>query len=394
MSVLKNRIAAGILSACVMLGCAGYGWTQRPASLPNTDFGEWCVDTAGVLDQETIQLVNNYNDRWDEDYSSVVALAVVDSTRNWEMEEYAQKVGEEWGLGQNDLLLLMDTNQWDYYFVYSYQIMNILDYDDVFDLFYNSEFEDAFYYKHDINKAVESVYEGMDTAYTNGFGAYAQSDDSYISHYDYGFGDSDAYTSDTSDYIAEGIAWALIIWFIVAMIDRSRYKKWYRQHGYYGTPTTNFVPLLFWHKAGSNWYDKMYRKMGGDRSKRVNNSYTTHSTGGQTYSTHGNYSNYRTPGSGYTSETNYRSSGSGSTRSSSGSRGGSFGGSGFSGSGSSRSSSSGSRGGSFGGSGFGGSGSSRSSSSGSRGGSFGGGGFGGSSRGGSSGRGGGFGGRR
>ena len=358
MKFFKNKFVAVALSALVVLGCLGVGWMQKPAEVAQPVYNEWVYDGADILSDETEQLVAAYNDRWDADYSSVTAIATVPNTRGWDVYEYAVTMGERWGLGSKDQLLLIDEGGDEYYFVSSYEIEDELGYDRMWNIF-QQEFEPA-YGNGSYDIAVQNVYSALDTSYSsyldtgyvNDYSEYYY--DSYYDYSDY----NDSYASGSS--ISSLIVLLVIAFIVFNLIDRARYRAWYSRGPVYRT-STRFVPMIFWRRPGGAWFRKM------DAGMRSNQRPGP----GPGFNPGPNRTNYT---AGRTTSSRMGQSGFGGTRSSS-SRPGSFGGSGFGGS---RSSSSfrsggfgGSRGGGFGG-GFGGS----------RGGGFGGG------------RGGGFGGRR
>lgn len=90
-----------------ILGASVYGISKKPASLPEVSYYNWICDEAGLLDQETRQTIQDYNTAWNKQYYAVVAVAAVDDIRGWSSEDYARELGARWGLGANDMLLLL-----------------------------------------------------------------------------------------------------------------------------------------------------------------------------------------------------------------------------------------------------------------------------------------------
>ncbi len=346
MKFFKNKAVAIVLSALVVLGCIGLGWSQKPAEVAQPVYNQWVYDGADILSDETEALVASYNDKWDASYSSVTAIATVPHTRNWDIYEYAVTMGERWGLGSKDQLLLIDAAGDEYYFVSSYEIEDQMGYERMWNIF-REEFEPA-YGNGSYDYAVQNVYSVLDQSYSQYLSSGVHTDYSeyyYDSYYDYS-GYNDVYTTQSS--ISSLIMLLIIAFVIFSIIDKARYRSWYGRGAAYRS-AHSFVPIIFWHRPGGAWFRNMHASMHrpppppGPRPGSGPNRT--------------NFTPGRNPGS--------RPGGFGS-----GSRPGSFGGSGFGGS----------RGGGFGGS---------------RGGGFGGGGFGGSRGGGfGGGRGGGFGGRR
>jgi len=361
MKFFKNRIVAAVLSLLVVAGCLGYGWSQKPADLAQPVYNQWVYDGAEILSPETEAIVSSYNTRWDTSYGSVTAVATVPNTKNWDIYEYAVTLGDRWGLGAKDQLLLIDNAGDQYYFVSSYEIEESLGYDRMYNIF-RQEFEPA-YGNGSYDIAVQNVYSVLDTSYSQYLGTAAENDYSdyyYDSYYDYSDYNS-AY--ETNNSIA-GVVFLLVVAFIVFnMIDKLRYRSWYNRGPVYRRSNV-FMPIIFWRRPGGSWFRKM--DMGMRNAHRPGPGYTPgpnprpNPNPGRTTSSRVNGFD---PGRSTSSRSGFGSS----------SRPGSFGGSGFGGS----------RGGFTGGSrpgGFGGG--SRGGFGGSRGGGFGGG------------RGGGFGGRR
>ena len=71
MKFFKNRIVAIALTALTVAGCLGYGWYSRSVPVPKATFGDWSYDGAHILSEETEQLIDGYNARWDEEYDGV-----------------------------------------------------------------------------------------------------------------------------------------------------------------------------------------------------------------------------------------------------------------------------------------------------------------------------------
>lgn len=356
MKFFKNKIVATILTLLVVAGCLAYGAYRKPAELPAVTTGSWLLDDAGILSADTRSLVEKYNSAWDSEHKSVLALATVASTRGWDIDDYAQSLGEGWGLGYNDMLLLIDAGGDEFWTVVSDGASELLGYSEISDVF--DEYFVSQYYAGSYNEAITGLYTAMNGLYANAgttSTANAAEQGGYDEYYHYGgeYADFDvAYGDYYTEYdggssIFGVIIFLLLVYWIFSAIDKARYRSWSRRG-----IGTGFVPIIFWHRPGGAWFRRMSAPP-PPRGGRHPGGFNPGPGPGPRPGT----------GAGFNSRP-------GGTRP--GSRPGGFGGSGFGGS----------RGG-FGGGGFGGS----------RGGGFGGGGFGGS-RGGFGGRGGGFGGRR
>ena len=116
----KRGVALAVLvlsiAAAVCIGQsrkAGY-IAKQPVTLPEVKYHQWICDEAGLLSEKTKEEIQQYNSDWDSRYYAAVAVATVDSITGWTPEKAAEKLGADWGLGENDMLLLLVRNG-DYY---------------------------------------------------------------------------------------------------------------------------------------------------------------------------------------------------------------------------------------------------------------------------------------
>lgn len=262
MKFFKNKIVAIALTALVVLGCIGYGQYYRlyrePAPMAEPVYNDWTYDGARILSPETLALVDKYNASWDADYQSVLAVATVPGTRNWKMSDYAQTMGENWGLGKNDMLLLIDDGGGESWLEISEEIKGKLTENGIKYVFSNS-FEPAFE-SGSYDAAVTGFFQAMDTLYSEkmektsgaapgGSGYYSP----YYDAYDYG------YSAGSS--IVSIIFLLAVVFIVMSWIDRARYRRWHRRYGMMGSPAVRFVPLIFWHRQGGVWFRGMNASM-------------------------------------------------------------------------------------------------------------------------------------
>lgn len=341
----QKKTVAIIVLVIAILGSCAYGFSQKPAAMPKVQSGQWVQDDADILSTEVETMIHRYNEQWDANYYAVVAVATVDSTRGWDdLAEYTSDLGNEWGLGLNDLLLLIDTSG-EWYINGGTEVLGRMSDGDVavitaaFTPDFNTEHYDA---------AVEKLFSALAIWYEHSYGGVAREDQP--GYYGYDYDTSGWYASNTAlDVIISLVIIIIILLIIVAVLDSMRYRRYQRRYVRRNiTPPVVYRPIFFGRSH------RTYRPKPPKPPRRPPNPPRNNPPRGGSFG--GGFSGGSRP-------TSRPSSGFGSSN-----RGGSFGGSG--GFGGSR----GSRGGSFGGSRSGGFG-------GSRGGSFGGGrsgGFGGS----------------
>ena len=110
----KRGFALVVLIAAVVLASV-YGISRKPADLIKVSYHHWIADSAELLSDDTEAIAEKYNETWDSKYSSVMAVATVSDTKGYTLEEYARKLAENWGLGTNDICLVIDKEKDDYY---------------------------------------------------------------------------------------------------------------------------------------------------------------------------------------------------------------------------------------------------------------------------------------
>ena len=113
-AVLVLAVAA---SVCIGFARKDHFLAKQPTELLEVQYRQWICDDADLLSSGTEQLIEQYNADWDERYYAVVAVATVEHLTGWEGQEYAANLGQQWGLGENDMiLLLVEDGDWQVYY--------------------------------------------------------------------------------------------------------------------------------------------------------------------------------------------------------------------------------------------------------------------------------------
>lgn len=284
------------------------GETALDTTLSTAAYETWLWDEADVFSSAQERDICLYNANWDERYTSLLAVAAVNSV-DGDIADYAYELGNEIGLGQGDALLVLDIGGKDAYLATGDEFANVLLSDTQASTYLNLYLYEDFM-AGNYGKGVLTFMAALNERYVEVFGV--QRD------------------TDTMDGLFTIVFFLIILLIVLNAIDTSRYNAYRRR--YYGVvnPPYLFRPILFWHGPSYGWYRRRWAPPppppppGGPRGPGGFGP-----TGGFT-------SNNRGGGFGSSS---FRGSGFGSS-----SRGGGFGGSsrggGFSG---------GSRGGGFGG---------------------------------------------
>ncbi len=232
MKFYQRRSVALIVLVLAILGASVYGLSKKPAALPKVEYMHWIADEAKLLSSDTERTIETYNDNWDQKYRAVVAVVTMDSIKGWKAEDFTYSLGNQWGLGSNDMLLLVVDN--DHYYVALGDTLLAVMTDTQ-----QSKLQSAIekdYYDGDFDAAVVSFFRQADVFY-------AQALSNVGSSPAYVWEDGAAAGSGMGRSIF-GIIMVVIVLFVVwALLDRVRYNRYRRR--VIVTPGIPYYPI-FW----------------------------------------------------------------------------------------------------------------------------------------------------
>ena len=233
--VLVLAVAAG-----VWIGFArkDHFLAKQPTELLEVQYRQWICDDADLLSSGTEQLIEQYNADWDERYYAVVAVATVEHLTGWEGQEYAANLGQQWGLGENDMiLLLVEDGDWQ---VYCGDRVGACMTDTQQQKLRSAI--DSPYYTGDFNAAVTAFFRQSDVFYAQ---AQLNTGESYGS-------DPGWYAQEPAAVRSGGVSIGSVILLIVAifavwvLLDRMRYNRYRRRYVMPGiVPPVAYYPI-FW----------------------------------------------------------------------------------------------------------------------------------------------------
>lgn len=246
MSFFKKRGTAFVvlviaIAAAVFIGQsrkAGF-MAKEPTELLHVQYQQWICDDADLLSKDTERLIKEYNDKWNDDYYALVAVATIQHLNGWEGQDYAANLGQTWGLGSNDMiLLLVEDGDWQVYcgdtvgYVMTDTQQNQL-----------RKAIETTYYDGDFDSAVTAFFRQADVFYGQAdlSGYYSDYDDSYT-----GWEAPAAPSGGTS--LGGVIALIVIIfvaWMVIDGIRFSRYKRRYLMGSTIGIIRPTYYPV-FW----------------------------------------------------------------------------------------------------------------------------------------------------
>lgn len=233
--VLVLAVAA---SVCIGFARKDHFLAKQPTELLDVQYSQWICDDAKLLSNGTKQLIEQYNADWDERYYAVVAVATVEHLTGWEGQEYAANLGQQWGLGENDMiLLLIEDGDWQVY--YGDRVGACMT--DTQQQKLRSAI-DSPYYTGDFNAAVTAFFRQSDVFYAQ---AQLNTGESYGS-------DPGWYAQEPAAVKTGGVSIGGVVLLIVAifavwvLLDRMRYNRYRRRYVMPGiVPPVAYYPI-FW----------------------------------------------------------------------------------------------------------------------------------------------------
>lgn len=234
MKFYQKRGFALVVLILAIIGSGVYGISKKPAALPEVSYYNWICDQAGLLDQETRQTIQDYNTAWNEQYYAVVAVAAVDDIRGWSSEDYARELGARWGLGANDMLLLL-VKGGDWYVACG---------DNLADLMTDTQQTklktalDTPYYAGDYSQAAVDFFRQSDVVLAQTLGRSSTGGQSPAP------GRTWQEPAGASGVSIAGVVLLIVCIFVVwALLDRMRYNRYRRRPAMMGGPV--YYPI-FW----------------------------------------------------------------------------------------------------------------------------------------------------
>ena len=249
MKLSTNRVVGIIAVVLAIVAAVVLGQMRKehflsksPTELLEVEYRQWICDEAKLLDDATVKTVEQYNAAWDEKYYAVVAVASVERMLGWDETDYAAALGQKWGLGENDMILvLVEDGDWQVYMgdyvgamMQDYQQQKL------------RQAIDEPYYDGDFDGAVTAFFRQADVFY-------AQLDPSHKS--------SGWYGSDEGWYAPEqhgkepgggivGVIFLILMIFVVwVLLDRVRYTRYRRRYILPGIVAPVGYYPIFWGRS-------------------------------------------------------------------------------------------------------------------------------------------------
>lgn len=247
----NQAVAWAVLILAVALACV-WGLSRKDSyeskkatELLDVKYYEWVNDSAKLLSSDTEKTVNEYDSTWNGKYYSVVAVATLPKLNGWTEADYTKALGEKWGLGAGDMLLLLVKNG-DWYVACGDNVLASMTDTQQTKL---KQAIDEPYYKGNFDQAVVAFFRQADVFYAqagmSGGGSPATVDDT-------GWEDYHQPQSTGRVSIFKVILLIGAIFLVWAIIDRFRYNRYRRRSAAYtvGMPAISYYPI-FWGRSAA-----------------------------------------------------------------------------------------------------------------------------------------------
>ncbi len=243
MKFFKNKAVAIVILILAIVGSSVYGLSKKPedaAELIGVSYHQWIADEAGLLSDSTEQTLSQYNDQWDAKYYAIVAVATVEDISGWDIADYAKALGQKWGLGANDMLLLM-VKDGDWYAACGDNVIASMTDTQQYQI--KTAIEQT-YYNGDYDTAAVAFFRQTDVAFgqmaaSGGSGSYSGGSSGSSAGWDEGYGPSAGSTN-----LAAVVVMLVLLFVLWALLDRIRYNR-YRRTVVVGGPAPFYYPV-FW----------------------------------------------------------------------------------------------------------------------------------------------------
>lgn len=270
MNFFKSFPVAVAICAAVIFLCCLWGFEQvyvppeepeDSASESHSRAGEsnlnyylsWMEDEAGMFNMDTADTIARKNLSLDSEFNSLVAIRTVSSLEGVGIDQYARSLSETMDLGGRDMLLVLDAETQDWYVVYGPGLQPYVE--------MNTELQELFeaqlspdFFAVTSNRRVVLLFDALTEWFEANVPPVDETENASQSIQHATFRDVFLGIVFT---LMTNIWWILILVVALTLLDRTRCRNYVLAHPDGHDRSDPFHPLLFWHHAGSRWYENM-----------------------------------------------------------------------------------------------------------------------------------------
>ncbi|MBE6990288.1 MAG: hypothetical protein E7426_06035 [Ruminococcaceae bacterium] len=251
--IFQNQAVAWVVLILAVALAAFWGQQRRASyeakkstELLDVSYYNWICDDAKLLSDATENAVKEYNTSWNEKYYAVTAVATLPRLNGWTEADYAKALGEKWGLGAGDMLLLL-VKGGDWYVACGDSVLDTMTDTQQTKL---KQAIDEPYYAGNYDEAVVAFFRQADVYYAQaapGFsgGSSGSSTGTAQEWTEYKEPKASGHVSIFGVILL--VVGVLVVW---AIIDRFRYNRYRRRSAVVvtGAPRVSYYPI-FWGRS-------------------------------------------------------------------------------------------------------------------------------------------------
>lgn len=278
MNFFKKTSVAVTLTVLLVALCCVWGYTRAylsnqpepESSGQNQQAGENNLnyflnridDGADLFSMETTDTLARNNLDLSNTYGVVLSLKTANYLNGQDIETYAKNLFDQLSLGSKDMLLVIESSSQAWYLVYGAGLRSYADDNEGLVSLLRESLDDEFF-QGGSDAGILALSQGLadwcqetlpakDTSSTSGNPFLDHGDKVQIlSLWDI--------LSGVLFTLLVNIWWIILLLVVLNLVDRHRFREYIRQHppGDLSIPPVFFRPILFWHRAGSAWYQRM-----------------------------------------------------------------------------------------------------------------------------------------
>lgn len=270
MKFFKKTSVAIVLTLLIVALCCVWGYTRVYVDpVPQIDTTERSSiegnlnyylsqidDNAGLFTLDTIDTLARKDLVLDNTYRSLLAIRTVNYLNGIDIAACAERAAEQMDLGDRNLLLLLDANTEDWYVVCGSQMTAYVEADGSLPSLFHRHFTASFWAEEaDRDAVILAFFEDLEDWYAEALPQYDGSTSTLFQSTKVPTVTLHALLSGILLNVLANLWWIVLLLAVLHIVDRMRFQRYFTKYPPGTTGAPLFHPFLFWHRAGSRWFE-------------------------------------------------------------------------------------------------------------------------------------------
>lgn len=270
MKFFRKTSVAIVLTLLIVALCCVWGYTrvyvdpapqidtvERNSTEGNLNYYLSQIDdNADLFTLDTIDTLARKDLVLDNTYRSLLAIKTVNYLNGTDIAAYAQRAAEQMDLGDRNLLLLLDTNTEDWYVVCGSQMTAYVEADGTLPSVFHRHLGTSFWDEEtDRDAAILALFEDLEDWYAEALPQYDSSTSTLFQSSKVPTVTLHALFSGILLNVLANLWWIVLLLAVLHIVDRMRFQRYFTKYPPGTTDAPLFHPFLFWHRAGSRWFE-------------------------------------------------------------------------------------------------------------------------------------------